>query len=492
MKDIKVLLVYVNSMMDNLIPLNISYLTACLREKGIDVSLFDTTFYRTADKSSDEARVEMLQVKPFDISKYGVSYKTTDVFEDFKKIVNTYRPTLICFSVVEPTYMLSEKLLDSIEEIKGESKVIFGGIFAIFAYSRIINHKLIDMVCFGEGEKALVEVCENIAYKKSMKGIKNLIVKEDGQIFHNPKASLVDLNYLPYLDFSLFEKERFFKPIGGKVLKMVPVEFARGCPYKCTYCANPSIAQNFEESGVWLRHKSVKRIIKEIEFYLTHYNVEYFYFIHEAFLCMNKKDFDEFVSFYKDIRIPFWLNTRIETITPERLERLEKINCNRISIGLESGSEILRKRLLKRNYTNDYFIKKFRLLSNYKISVSVNNIIGFPDETREQIFDTISINREINAESFGAYVFQPYYGTTLRDYCVKKEYITEDFMAGDAHLGSGLSMPQLSSEEINGLQRTFSLYVRLPEKYYSDIRIAEGFDEEGNKMFKALSEKWIL
>src|SRR3989304_4709147 len=160
MKDIKVLLVYVNSMMDNLIPLNISYLTACLREKGIDVSLFDTTFYRTADKSSDEARVEMLQVKPFDISKYGVSYKTTDVFEDFKKIVNTYRPTLICFSVVEPTYMLSEKLLDSIEEIKGESKVIFGGIFAIFAYSRIINHKLIDMVCFGEGEKALVEVCE--------------------------------------------------------------------------------------------------------------------------------------------------------------------------------------------------------------------------------------------------------------------------------------------------------------------------------------------
>ena len=491
MKDIKVLLVYVNSMMDNLIPLNISYLTACLREKGIDVRLFDTTFYRTSDKSSDEARVEMLQVKPFDLSKNGISYKAADVYEDFKKIVYEYRPHLIGFSVVEPTYLLSEKLLDSIEDIKRESKVIFGGIFAIFAYDRIVRHRLVDMVCFGEGEKTLVEVCEHIAHKKPLRGIKNLILKEDGQIFHHPQASLVDLNCLPYLDFSLFEKERFFKPIGGKVLKMVPVEFARGCPYRCTYCANPSIAQNFKESGVWFRHKDIKRIIREIEFYLAHYNVEYFYFIHEAFLGMNKRDFDEFVSFYKDTRVPFWLNTRVETITPDRLEQLEKINCNRMSIGLESGSESLRTKLLKRNYTNDYFIKKFRMLSSYKISVSVNNIIGFPGETREQIFETVRMNREINAESFGAYVFQPYHGTMLRTYCVKKGYISKDFIAEDAHLGSGLNMPQLSNKEINGLQRTFSLYVRLPEKYYPDIRIAERFDEEGNRMFKALFEKWV-
>jgi len=88
----RVLLVYVNSMMDNLIPLNISYLTACLKENGCSTELFDTTFYRTSEKSSDEARVETLQVKPFDLSEYGINYKETDVFDDFRKKVAEFKP----------------------------------------------------------------------------------------------------------------------------------------------------------------------------------------------------------------------------------------------------------------------------------------------------------------------------------------------------------------------------------------------------------------
>ena len=122
MRDLRVLLVYVNSMMDNLIPLNMSYLIGCLKQKGIDVRLFDTTFYKTAAQSSDEARVEMLQAKPFDLSEYGINYKTTDVFQDLRELVVEYEPNLIGFSVVEPTYPLALRLLNSIANI---SKMIF-------------------------------------------------------------------------------------------------------------------------------------------------------------------------------------------------------------------------------------------------------------------------------------------------------------------------------------------------------------------------------
>ena len=128
------------------------------------------------------------------------------------------------------------------------------------------------------------------------------------------------------------------------------------------------------------------------------------------------------------------------------------------------------------------------MLADYKISVSVNNIIGFPDETREQIFETIDLNRRIKAESFGAYIFQPYHGTTLRDYCVRKGYLPADYLAGDAHMDSKLDMPHIAREEINGLQRTFALYVTLPEKYRNDIKIAERFDKEGNDKFACLSK----
>ena len=488
MKEFRVALVYANSMMDNLIPLGVTYLIACLKEKGIQVRLFDTTFYKTAEKSSDDERAEMLQVKPVDMSEYGINYKTTNMLDDFRDLVIEYRPQLIGFSVVEPTYTIAYDLLNSIRDIKGKSKVVFGGIYSIFAYNEIIKNPLVDMVCYGEGEETIVQICMNISSKVSLKNLENLVIKADGKIIVNRKSSLSDLNTLPNLDFSLYEKERFYKPVGGRVLKMAPVEFSRGCPYTCTYCADPALTANFKESGKWFRQKDNKRIIEEIESYSKEYSIEYFYFISESFLSMGEKKFNEFVELYKSIKMPFWFNTRIETISHDKLEKLESINCDRISIGLESGSEYIRKERLRRNYSNDYFLEKFKILSEHNISVSVNNIIGFPDETREQIFDTIDLNREIKAESFGAYIFQPYLGTSLRDYCVKKGYISEDYLAQDAHFGSGLTMPQITKEEISGLQRTFALYTKLPKKYYEDIKIAERFDKEGDKKFKELSE----
>jgi len=473
--------------MDNLIPLNISYLTACLREKGIDVRLFDTTFYKTTPKTSDEARAEMLQVKPADLSKQGIRFKTSDIFEDFKKLVLEYRPDLIGFSVVESTYLLSEMLLNSIRDVKEGSKIIFGGVFAMFAFDKIIKHPLVDMVCYGEGEETIIEVCKNISQKVSLGDIGNLIVKEDGRIFHNKRRSLVDLNELPYLDFSVFDKERFYKPMSGKVLKMVPVEFGRGCPYRCTYCVSPALAEAYKEYGKWFRQKDIKKIIKEIDFYTKKYNVEYFYFISESFLSIQREIFDEFIDYYKSVKIPFWFNTRIETISPDKLKKLESINCNRISIGLESGSEYIRKELLGRSYSNDYFVEKFKMLNDYNISVSINNIIGIPEETREQVFETIELNRRIKAEDFCATTFQPYHGTNLRDYCVQKGYLPEDHLAGDAHLTRDVDIPNMTKEEIAGLQRTFALYVMLPKKYYADIKIAERFDNEGDAKFRELA-----
>ena len=74
-KNLKVLLVYPNYSMVNLLPTNIGILTACLRQNGFIVDLFDTTFYRTSEKTLDEIRVENLQVRKFNLGEFGVSFK---------------------------------------------------------------------------------------------------------------------------------------------------------------------------------------------------------------------------------------------------------------------------------------------------------------------------------------------------------------------------------------------------------------------------------
>ena len=94
-----------------------------------------------------------------------------------------------------------------------------------------------------------------------------------------------------------------------------------------------------------------------------------------------------------------------------------------------------------------------------------------------------------NIDTTGAYVFAPYHGTELRDIAIKKGYINkEDIVSLSLSSGSKsmLKMPQLSSEEIAALARTFSYYVKFPENRWNEIRVAEKFTAEGDLMHEKL------
>ena len=473
-------------MLDNIIPLNISSLCAVLKEKGFSVRLFDTTFYRTQKRSSDDVRVEFLQIKPFNYDEYGIHLKDTDVYQDLRKMVLEFEPDLVGISVVEATYHLALHLINSIADFN--IPVIMGGIHAVFSAEEIIQEENVDMVCFGEGERALVALCQSLREGRDYTQIKNLYVKKDGKLYRNQKDMLLKLDKLPFKDFTVFEKERFFRPMAGKIYKMVPIEFSRGCPYTCTYCANEGLKYMFKEKGSWYRMRSVENIIAEIKHCINTYSINYFYFVSESFLNVPKTVFCDFIEEYSKIKIPFWFNTRLESITDEKLTLLEKVNCHRMSVGIESGNEYVRNNILNRKISNQTIIEKFKILKKHNIPVSVNNIIGFPGETRKEILDTIRLNREVEADNFGAYIFTPYRGTSLRELCVQKGYYPEDAIAGDLHLEAPMDTEVLSREELLGLARTFALYVKLPESEWPRIRVAERFDKEGNEMFERLKE----
>src|SRR3989338_915660 len=103
-KEFKVLLVYPNYMFVNLLPTNIGILTACLRQNGFQVELFDTSFYKTAERSIDDLRVEHLQVRKFSLADFGVTMKPNHYLDDFEATVRSFRPHLIGYTVVEDTW----------------------------------------------------------------------------------------------------------------------------------------------------------------------------------------------------------------------------------------------------------------------------------------------------------------------------------------------------------------------------------------------------
>jgi anaerobic magnesium-protoporphyrin IX monomethyl ester cyclase len=491
-KDFRVLFVYPNYMFVNLLPTNIGILNACLLQAGFKTGLFDTTFYRTAARSLDEIRVENLQLRKFSLSDFGVHEKPNDYVADFKKKVAEFKPHLIAFTVVEDTWRQAQTLIESVRETG--IPVIVGGVFATLAPEVIARHADVDIVCVGEGEWALVELCQRMHAGKEYANVRNLWVRRsDGTVVKNTMRPAIGLDDVPHANWDFFEKERFFRPMQGKIFRMVPIETDRGCPYKCRFCEAPSLVAAYREAtgDYYFRRKSWSRVRQELELYIAKYNAEYIYFNAETFLAMSEKDFDEFIAMYSDFKLPFWCQTRIETLTEKRVQKMQEVNCNRISIGLEHGNEDFRKKIVGKGFSNRQLAAAFELLNASSIPITINNILGFPGETRELVFDTIELNRQLGTDSVNAYYFTPYRGTPMRDDCITAGYITEDTETATPTGGSPvLNMPQLTNTEILGLVRTFSLYVKFPKEEWPLIQRAEKTDEEGNRIFGDLSAKY--
>jgi anaerobic magnesium-protoporphyrin IX monomethyl ester cyclase len=487
-KKFKVLLVYPNYSMVNLLPTNIGILTACLKQNGFDVDLFDTTFYRTSERTLDEVRVETLQVRKFDLEEMGVRFKPGNFVDDFKKKVADFQPNLIAVTAVEDTWPQARSMIESVND--NSIPVIVGGVFPTLASDVPIAHPDVDMICVGEGEHAIIELATKLMNDEDHSRIMNLWVKKDGKVIKNQMRPPIDLDEVPFGNFDLFEKERFFRPMQGKIARMAPIETDRGCPYTCRFCEAPSLVELYkEETGQhYFRRKSWDHVRDEILLYLEKYEVEYIYFNAETFLAMSTSEFNEFVAMYEKIKVPFWMQTRIETLTEERVKALEKVGCNRISVGLEHGNEEFRQKIVGKGFTNQRIIDAFKILDRYTIPVSINNIIGFPGETRELIFDTIELNRELGTDSVNAFIFTPYRGTAMFNDAVSKGYLVPDVETNSPMISSILDMPTISQQEILGLVRTFSLYVKFPKEEWPQIAKAEKFTPEGEEVFAELTK----
>jgi anaerobic magnesium-protoporphyrin IX monomethyl ester cyclase len=489
-KNLKVLLVYPNYSMVNLLPTNIGILTACLRQNGFNVSLFDTTFYRTSEKTLDEVRVENLQVRKFDLSEMGVRFKPGHYVDDFKEKVAEFQPDLIGFTCVEDTWPQARALMESVKD--NPAVVVIGGVFPSLSPDAVIDHPDVDMICIGEGEHALIELANKLDRGEDTSRIQNLWVKTEGKVIKNQMRPPIDLNDVPFGDFDLFEDERFYRPMQGKVVRMVPIETDRGCPYTCRFCEAPSLVAMYREGTgqQYFRRKRWDVVEKELRLYISKYGAEYIYFNAETFLAMSREEFDEFAQMYQHIGLPFWMQTRIETLSEHHIQELERVGCNRISVGLEHGNEEFRKTIIGKGFSNQRIIDVFKILDRSSIPVTINNIMGFPGETRELIFDTIELNRQLGTDSVNAYIFTPYRGTEMYNDAVTKGYLDPDAETNSIITGSILDMPTISKDAIMGLVRTFSLYVKFPKEEWPEIEAAEKFTPEGDAKFSKLAERY--
>jgi len=491
-KKFKVLLVYPNLPLMLVPPLSIAIFTSVLKNLGYELSLFETTAYLQEDISvSPENRVKLGQAREFDYERdLGVKIINTNMYDDFKVHVKEFNPSAMIFSVVEDSFDQCRRLIESVADINIPHLV--GGVFPTAAPERCLQEEVIKVIALGEGEKTIEEYCESIRTNENLSIRGTWLKKADGSIIKNDRQPLINIGkVMP--DFSLFDSRRFYRPMGGKIFKTIPIETYRGCPYRCTFCNSPmQVDQSREEGlGSFLRRKSMPRVREEIFSLIDKYAPEFLYFVDDSFLARPPSEIKEFCKMYSEFKIPFWFNTRPENCGSEELELLKNAGAYRISFGIECGNEEYRKKVLLRNVKNQQIIESFERIKNSGIPFSVKLIVGFPGETRELVLDTVELVKRISGyDTLTVSIFTPYHGTRLREVAVKNGWLKEDVITKHTTSSSILDMPKpyLNRSEINGLMRTLPFYCYFSEEVYPKICLAESDTEAGNEMYAELLE----
>jgi anaerobic magnesium-protoporphyrin IX monomethyl ester cyclase len=496
----RVLFIYPTPFRVTGLPVGIASLIAVLKQAGHSVKVFDTALYRHEDDKSQAAiRAERMISKEVRDEDGYLPEKDTLPESDLLALIDTYKPDIIGFSILEIMYADSTRLAVLIKKTYPDIPILAGGVFPTLSPEIVIQNSSFDIICVGEGETALLNLANRIAANEPYNNIESLWVKQEGIVTKNEPTPLHDINTLPFPDFSEFGNHLFYKPMQGKMYRMINIESSRGCINNCTYCAAPQLRKFFRDHncGKYFRNMAMEKVIEQIQKAVQKYSPEFIYFSSENFLSMSDQDFATFINAYDKIRLPFWIQTRIETLNQGRINDLKRVGMLWLTIGLEHGNEEFRRKVLKRHYSNENFMSKMRILKEAGIGASINNVIGFPDETRELMLDTVRMNKLLYDENplleTNVFLFTPYRGCELFGTCQEKGLIEENAAVASSHMNerSVLNFPEEKQRDLTGLIRTFNLYIRLPESCADHIKIAESPTAKGDAMLKKLTTESI-
>ncbi len=226
------------------IPLGIAYLSSYLKKDGHQVKVFDTTFIKCSNIPNDEElRASSLQVRNPDLKKYGLIEKDVDVTTEFELETESFKPDIVAVSAVDPNYNFGLELLKKIKDKHKNIVTVVGGPTAMFAPDEVIAEDCVDIVCVGEGEEAMSELCNKMQHRKDIKNIKNMWVKENGKICKNDVRPLLNINEILLPDWDIFDQRHLMRPLGGNIYRMGIFFMARGCLFQCKFCAISNICR---------------------------------------------------------------------------------------------------------------------------------------------------------------------------------------------------------------------------------------------------------
>jgi len=343
---------------------------------------------------------------------------------------------LFCLTAVSSEYNRMCEVAKEIKQLNKYGHINMGGVHVSLNPESAIECQYIDSICIGEGDRAIVELAKELENGTNPTKINNLWFKlpsDQALIERNPQDTFIeDLDSLPIIDHSLWY------PFIKDPVAMPAVLAGRGCPNKCSYCSNHKL-RNISP-GKYVRFRSPWHILKELNtLWLEQPGIKSFYLEVETLsinipyaleLCESLKAFNKARNINMEFRvnISLYKNLLQDEKCVTFLRALKSANVTTINIGLESGSERIRKDILNRpDYSNKDIIQFSQLAKLIGLKTSLYIIMGLPTETHNDFLETLFIILKCEPDYVQYGFFFPYPGTDIYKYALEKPPFNPSF-----------------------------------------------------------------
>jgi anaerobic magnesium-protoporphyrin IX monomethyl ester cyclase len=365
-------------------PLGLAYLASMAREQGDEVSIIDSI---AMDYSFDQIRGE---IKRRDPDLIGLT-STTSMIPDAYKVARIAK------------------------EYNTDIRIAIGGPHATFTQEMTLKESPdIDYVVAGEGETVFSNLLLSLKGKKDIRDVRGIAYRNSERIVVAPPEALIkDVDTIPLPSIDLLPMDKYV----ADNKRFGTLMTSRGCPYNCIFCSS-----SLQFGKIWRGH-STKRVMIELRRLVNDYGLHEIEFLDDTF-TLNMKRAVEIANKIKEEKLDIrWSGSaRVNLFNDEIANAMKTAGAHTIYFGIESGNQ----------KTLD-FIGKGISLQQAIDSVNKGNaaglntlgsfIIGFPDDTTDEIKNTIKFSKKVNVRLAQFTIATPYPGTRLWDLAKSRNII---------------------------------------------------------------------
>jgi len=428
------------------LPLNLAYLAAPLVNEGkYDIRVYDMVI---------ENYEQEIQVSN-DVILYGSS------FEEYKRVLEEFKPDIVGISCILSSrsgFVL--KLLEITKRFNGNIITVTGGHHATALPEHLLRANA-DYVFLGESDYSFREFVNSINNGGDISKVDGLVYidQSTGNIITQPKINYIkNIDDLPYPAWDIVDLKKYWR---GYLAMNAPdlnkkfgaVMSSRGCPHFCEYCAVPS------HTGIRnYRPREIDKIIDEIRWLINTYSVEEIHLADDNFFVnksRTKKLLRRLIAEFPGISYAVPTGADLPNLDFEIIDLLKEAGFTSIYTGIETGAEENVGKFIDKKINTKDTIEKINYLKKVGIKTIGFFLLGFPDETREQIQQTVELAETLPLEKFYLIMVTPLPGSKLYDYCKKNDLLYEDFdITKVRYANTFIKNKNISRSELEGIRKS--------------------------------------